>query len=560
MKFILRFGSGICIALALLFTSCNLESGVSQTPIIPQSPDLEIPEGEPIPVPDGISSVDFVKQMTIGWNLGNAFDASSCDAWAYSEGLKMEYKWLPHKQPTSQQLIKTVKDCGYNTIRIPVSWHNHMSKNTSDFKIDAAWMNRVKEVVDWALAENMYVIINLHHDNLTEEQIKSNPGFALSTDSTVQEKSRTYIKRVWEQISETFKNYDEKLIFELLNEPRCVETGWEWGFWENNASKASTYCNIITNYEQVALNAIRASGGKNAFRFVMAPGYCASPDFLSSYKMPKDKVADRLILAAHAYTPTDFCLSGTKTDYDTNKSYIENSVNRVFQNLSNNYIKKGIGVVMGEAGISDKKNLSSREKWVEYYFTKAKQSGIPVILWDNEAIAPAGDLPKENGEYHGYFNRETCSLYYPTLIKKMVEIAGSNYVPPSIKPDSESGDEGTVIFSGVLDLTSWSVNKVIAATAFSNATNSSKLVFETESCSEPAEYVNVKMQNEWGDSAVICYNGNLSGGTVGNGVLEPSSVTAGFTYTPTAVEWTAIKSKGLIVYGFGIKITKITLL
>lgn len=388
-----------------------------------------------------VSSVEFAENLVIGWNLGNAFDASDCGDWAYNEGVKLEYSWLPHKQATSQKLIKTVKNTGFKTIRIPVSWHNHMAKNTTTYQIDSAWMNRVKTVVDWALAEDMYVIINIHHDNLSEEQIASNPGFCLSTDSAIQTKSKDFISKVWGQIAETFKDYDEHLIFEIINEPRCIGTDFEWGFWGTNAGKESTYSSIITKYEQAGLDVIRASGGNNADRFVMAPGYAASPSYLSSYSLPKDTASDKLLLSTHAYTPSDFALSGDKTDYAVNKSYIESSINGVFNDLKSKYVDKKIGVVMGEASASDKENTASREKWATYYFTKAKAVGIPVVLWDNEVVVAELDAAGkakynegENGENHGYFNRVTCQQYFPAVVEAMITAAGGSA--------NESGNNG----------------------------------------------------------------------------------------------------------------------
>lgn len=367
----------------------------------------------------GNTSVEQSTNMAIGWNLGNALDASSCDDWAYKSGLSMEYSWLSHKQATSQKLIKAVKAAGFKTIRIPISWHNHMSKTDEIYKIDDDWMNRVQTLVDWSLAEGMCVIINIHHDNLTETQIKSNPGFCISTNSDIQEKSKAFIENVWTQIAGKFKDYDNNLVFELLNEPRCVGTDYEWGFWGANAGKDKTYNNIITAYEQVALDVIRASGGKNATRFVMCPAYAASPDFLSSYSLPTDSATDKLLISTHAYTPSNFALEGNMSDYDANKTQIESSISSIFDNLASKYVKKGIGVVMGEASASDKDNLSSREKWTKFYFTKAQASGIPVVLWDNEQAVAMGATA--GGENHGYFNRETCKQTWPSLIQIMME-------------------------------------------------------------------------------------------------------------------------------------------
>ena len=437
MKKELKFFAVLLTTATLLFAGCT---GAGNTPSVPDTstkPVFPIKPEQPESLTD-ISSVDFAKSMIIGWNLGNAFDASGTDDWAYNEGLKMEYNWLPHKQPTSQKLIKTVAATGFNTIRIPVSWHNHMDKET--YKIDSAWMNRVKEVVDWAIAEDMFVIINIHHDNLTEDEMKNNPGFCVSKTEDLQTTSKAYIKTVWEQIAEAFKDYDNHLVFELLNEPRCVGTDWEF-----NETIGRQYNSIITAYEQVALDVIRSSGGNNPTRFVMTPAYAAAPTTPAAYTLPKDTAEDKLLLSVHAYTPYDFALDGDKSDYDANKSYIETSITSVFNNLSTNYVKKGIGVVMGEASASDKKNTESRIKWANYYFTKAKAAGIPVVLWDNEQSTT--DTAKEaGGENHGYFNRVTCKQYYPAIVNAMMKATYDNF-EETTTPDEDDEPSSQIAFT-----------------------------------------------------------------------------------------------------------------
>lgn len=434
---------------SLLFgaiTACNMNantgSGGATTDVIVKV--------EPFEVSD--NPVQMAKNMKIGWNLGNAFDAngvinaSNTSDWAYNEGLKLEYNWLPHKQATSRNLIKAVRAAGFNTIRIPVSWHNHMSRTSTDYTIDSAWMNRVKTVVDWSLEEGMCVIINIHHDNLNDDEMSSNPGFCITTDTDLQAKSISYIEKVWNQIATVFKDYDNKLVFELLNEPRCVGTAMEWGFWNNdqgnNAGKETVYCPIITKYEQAALNVIRGTGGNNTTRYVMAPGYAASPAYLSSYTLPVEPAVSaangksRILLATHAYTPTDFCLDGAKSDYDSNKSVIESAITSEFNNLKTNYVAKGIGVVMGEASASDKNNLDSRIKWANYYFAKAAAAGIPIILWDNEQAVSMGATA--GGENHGYFNRVTCVQTWPSMIEAMMKTV---YDAEDISTKGDSGSD-----------------------------------------------------------------------------------------------------------------------
>lgn len=324
---------------------------------------------------------------------------------------------------TTKEMITAIKNAGFKTIRIPVSWHNHIS-DTSNYTIDSAWMARVKEVVDYAYSQNMCVIINIHHDNMKISTINSAAGFALSDNADVKNKSKTYIKNIWLQIATTFADYDEKLVFEVLNEPRDVGGEFKGNEWY---TRNKAMIDIITEYEQVAIDAIRSvKGNKN--RFIMVPGYAASGsdiDQLKLYTMPTDSSKDKLILSTHAYSPYNFAMSDSKDK--TFGSDDKASLDSIFAALKSNYTDKGIGVVMGEASASDKNNLSDRVEWATYYFTKAKEAGIPVILWDNMVtVGTGGNI--NSGECHGYYNRRTNSWFFPTMITAMMKaVYGENY-------------------------------------------------------------------------------------------------------------------------------------
>ena len=401
------------------FTACSHESDSNTTPEpeVITYPGITIPESDAEDFVPTLSSVEFAANLAIGWNLGNTLDAYS----SKNSGLASETGWgMPR---TTEDMITAVKAAGFKTIRIPVSWHNHIS-DTSNFKIDSAWMARVKEIVDWAYNQNMYVIINIHHDNHTTAAINTQAGFALSKDSSIQNKSKAYIRNIWTQVAIEFAEYDEKLIFEILNEPRDVdgiEFGNEWNYSGKDA------CDIITSYEQAGLDAIRAVPG-NRNRFVMVPGYAASGTnavMLDNYTLPADSANDKLLVSTHAYAPYRFAMSTSEDSIfgDDDKETLDYH----FNYLKNKYTANGIGVVMGEASASDKDNLSERIKWATYYYTKAKDAGIPVILWDNMVtVSTGGDI--ESGECHGYFNRKTKTWYFPSIIEAMMKVVyGADY-------------------------------------------------------------------------------------------------------------------------------------
>lgn len=364
---------------------------------------------------DGLpaTSIEMAKAMVIGWNLGNTLDADKSPVKS-DIGLSTETSWgMPE---TTQQMIKAVAQKGFKTIRIPVSWHTHITDQ--NYTINSQWMNRVKIIVDWAIEENMYVILNVHHDDFSDSDMSNTYGYSISTDTSIQTESKKYLNKVWTQIANTFKNYDNRLIFEVLNEPRAIGKRWEWweDFPQNNVAILSP---VITAYEETCITAIRNTGSMNSNRYIMVPTYAANSDMATGWVMPSDTATDRLIISTHAYTPSDFALNGDTTTYTDS---VKSAVTSKFNSLYTNYISKGIGVVIGEASVSNKQNDSERAKWINQYFALSKSKGIPVVLWDNMSQYNAEKANTENGEFHDWFNRNNCTWWHEELVTSMINL------------------------------------------------------------------------------------------------------------------------------------------
>lgn len=337
-----------------------------------------------------------------GWNLGNTLDAKT-DGSKNNLGLSTETSWGMPK--TTKAMIDAVAAKGFKTIRVPVSWHNHIVD--ANYTIDTKWLERVKEIVDWSLESGMNVIINIHHDNMTEAQMGSNYGFCVpENNAALKEQSLAYIKAVWTQVATYFKDYGNKLVFEVLNEPRAVGKDYEWYAPEGD-SKVTAANKIIMEYEKAALDIIRASGGNNATRYVMIPMYAANPSLTYGWKMPE---GENLIISAHAYTPYEFTMNNDNT-FDSGE---ENDIKWLFKTL------KGFNkpVIIGEMSASDKNNTADRKKWFEFYCAQAKSNEIPAILWDNMVVYPNGN---DKAERHGYFNRNKLSWWHEEMIDIMVQ-------------------------------------------------------------------------------------------------------------------------------------------
>ncbi len=355
-------------------------------------------------------AMELVSDMKIGWNLGNTFDASDC-SWLSNE-LSYETGWQNTK--TTKKHIQMLKDAGFNSVRIPVSWHNHLT-DTTNYTISQAWLNRVKEVVDYCIEQDMYVIINTHHD------IDKN---YIYPDNAHLTQSKKYINSVWKQIANTFKNYDEHLLFESMNEPRLVGHNNEWWINASNADcKEAISC--INTLNQEFVNTVRATGGNNKTRFLLVTGYDSSPDgaLNSGFVLPTDSVStnkNRIIVEVHAYTPWNFTAnsSGSETWSSSNASQ-KREITSFMDKLYKTFIKNGTAVIIDEFGATDGNNLTSRVDWAGFYVSEAKKRGITCFWWDNNGFATNGDYT--NGNNFGLLDRKNYTWKFTQILDAMMK-------------------------------------------------------------------------------------------------------------------------------------------
>ena len=348
----------------------------------------------------------ILEDMGLGWNLGNSLDATG------GSGLDTETSWSNPK--TTQALIDKVKSLGFNTVRVPVSWGKHVSGD--NYTIDSAWLARVKEVVDYCYKNDMYVILNIHHDTKSSA---SASGAGYYPRSSAYSSSEKFVTSVWSQAAEYFKDYDYHLIFETLNEPRLIGTGYEWWFnkW-NIPSEVKDAIDCINKLNQKAVDTIRDTGSNNRGRLIMCPGYDASIDgaTVSGFKLPTDISGNknRIAVSVHAYSPYNFAMNVGSGSTSTYTSSIKSELRDLFSTLKSNFRDKGIPVVIGEFGSTDKNNTAERVKWATDYTALAKKNNIPCVLWDNNAFAVYnGSSIVLNSEYHGYINRKNNTVTSP---------------------------------------------------------------------------------------------------------------------------------------------------
>lgn len=339
-----------------------------------------------------ITSEQIVEDMHIGWNLGNTLDCYDKEQTISPD--KLETSWGNPK--ATKELIDAVKDAGFNSVRIPVSWNDHMNGDT----IDKEWLDRVNEVVDYVIDNDMYAIINVHHDDYTW----------LNPTKADEEKVKARLVKIWEQVAERFKDYDYHLVFEGMNEPRVIgsETEWTGGTPEERE--------VINNLFDAFVKTVRNSGGNNANRHLIITSHAASitEDAVKAVKIPDD---DKIIVSIHYYSPWDFSdpddKSAKSAEWGTDED--KKALDKGFELLKNTFIDKGTPVIIGEFGSVNKKNYATRADYTEYYIKSAKQYGITCFMWD-EGI-------KKN---FGMINRKNLTWYFPDIIEKAVDSADEN--------------------------------------------------------------------------------------------------------------------------------------
>ncbi len=375
-------------------------SQTPSTPSTPSTPQTPAEEKDPVEVDDTLTAMKLAQAMECGWNLGNtldAFDNWSDKTYPFNEGVNSESDWEEEK--TTKAIIETgIKQGGYKTIRIPVTWCNHL-KDTN-YTIDPAWMTRVKEIVDWAYDAGYYVILNEHHsvhDNMSSP-LKKCEGYIVRTDDA--DESKAFLKEIWTQICKTFNNgYDEHLIFETMNEPRDTSHEHCWDMKPDTCATCKDEVELLNEYNQLILDTIRASGGNNAERFVMVPatGTGITEPIKDCFKMPTDTATDKLLLTVHMY-PLDSGGTGHGSrNFDT---ATKNSISHNTKALYDKFVSKGIPVVIGECGAARKAyeydeatngyvpiedyvvTFEDRLQCFSYFAEQAGKYTMPFINWD----------------------------------------------------------------------------------------------------------------------------------------------------------------------------------
>lgn len=391
-------------------------------------PDPTLPENR---------AIQRMKELGVGWNLGNQLDALY-DGFSDSDS---KYGWPDEtcwsNGLATQQTFDKVKSYGFTFVRIPVTWTKLIGP-APDYKLDEKRLNRVEEVVQYALNAGFHVIMDTHHDECwflsfqkeLDERIQEgkvsasrreeyiaryksvywlNIGDAVN-DEALNTEIRARIKAVWTQLANRFNKYDEHLMFEGFNE---INDGG-WGGSDDFEKNPRRQCDILNGWWQVFVDAVRATGGNNATRWLCVAPYASNPKYVDYLTLPSDP-AGKLMVTFHYYDPSEFTV-GDKQYSDwghtgdparKDKKGDEDYVKKVFQKLQDKYVSAGIPVCLDEYGCSLRDKNNNPRAWkfylyyLEYIAKAARTYGIPAGLWD------AGGRDKPGQEKHPYINHST---------------------------------------------------------------------------------------------------------------------------------------------------------
>ncbi|SNR31058.1 cellulase family glycosylhydrolase [Lutibacter flavus] len=349
------------------------------------------------------SATELAAKISLGWNVGNSLEASGS-----------ETSWGNPK--ITKELIDLVKQNGFNAIRIPCSWNQYLS-NSSTAEIKTEWLERVKEVIEYCVDNDMYVLVNIHWDggwlenNVTEAK---------------QEENNYKQKAFWEQIATHFRDFDEHLLFAGTNEPNVDD---------------STQMDVLTSYHQTFIDAVRSTGGKNAYRTLVIQGPSTDIEKTNNLMttLPIDTASNRMMVEVHYYTPWQFCgleedASWGKmayywgadyhstTDPERNATWGEESeLDAYFKLMKNQFVDNNIPVILGEFDATRRTtltgddltlHLNSRAYFLKYVVKQAKVNGMLPFYWDNGGI---GNLAS------GIFNRNDNTVFDTQALEALLE-------------------------------------------------------------------------------------------------------------------------------------------
>jgi endoglucanase len=332
------------------------------------------------------TSLELVDLMGNGINLGNTMEAYGHTSLGVTADVS-NYETYWGQPVTTPEMINSMKTAGFDSLRIPVAWTNAMDFESGDYTINEAYLNRVEEIIKYAIDADMYVIVNDHWDGGWWGM------FGSATPETRDKAMEIYIS-MWTQIADKYKDYSNKLIFESANEELGNRLN-DVDLCPDSGSLSEDECYEMTNkINQTFVDTIRKSGGKNENRFLLIAGY--NTDITKTcderYAMPTDTAKDKLLISVHYYTPSGYCINTSLSSWGSEKNYTEQ--NNLLA-MMKKFTDQGYGVVIGEYAVALNEDGSIKNDTLDYFanfLNNCDLYGYVPMLWDCSSLFIRTDL------------------------------------------------------------------------------------------------------------------------------------------------------------------------
>jgi aryl-phospho-beta-D-glucosidase BglC (GH1 family) len=367
--------------------------------------------GGTAPVTSDCVAKTAVANMKLGWNLGNSLDVADPS----KSDTAVETGW--GNPAVTPELLKAVAAAGFGAVRIPVTWIGRFGAAPS-YTISPTFIDRVEQVVKYGLDAGLYVIINLHHDggnNVAGRWLTLVDASGQATSANSAAVSAQFIA-LWTQIAAHFKGYGDHLVLEAMNEVMV----------DYNTPKPEYYTEI-NDLNQAFVDTVRASGGNNATRCLVVPGYNTNIDYtVAGFVLPKDSSPGRLILSDHFYDPYSFAGSAETHTWGTGNPGVdswgqEDWVKTETAKLKATFGDKDLPIILGEYGAVNQTGYENyRRYYVEYVTKAAHDAGITPFFWDNGGKGSGSDA-------FGLIDRTNNTMLYPTLMQALTRAVSSSY-------------------------------------------------------------------------------------------------------------------------------------
>ena len=338
-----------------------------------------------------LTSLEFVDLLGNGINLGNTMEAYGHT----TLGTKAEvsaYETLWGAPETTQEMVTGMHEAGFDTLRIPVAWTNMMDYESGDYTINEAYLDRVEEIINYALSVDMYVIVNDHWDGSWWGM------FGSATQETRDQAMEMYIS-MWTQIAERYRDFSDHLIFESANEElgnRLNDTDVA----KDSGALSPDECYETANrINQNFVDTVRATGGNNEHRFLLIAGYNTDIAMTcdNRFSMPTDEMNSdnpKLLLSVHYYDPSGYCINTSLPTWGSTQDYEEQNEKL---SMLEKFTSQGYGVIIGEYGVLIENMDHLKENTVEYltnFLANCDYYGYCPVLWD----------------CNNMYNRNTCAI------------------------------------------------------------------------------------------------------------------------------------------------------